>query len=165
MEVIQYIYQKDFLQIGYFLAVLATVMKFYSEKFEGKPAYTLVLVNDLLKLTFVSLSVLVGFSLIILVNRNHEAITNLQPPSAPDPIFVYDDRASQAIERFNNEINLDFSAEENDLIATDIYFEIFGENLRDRPFNGVMFRTNGFDVWCGESAGPRTLGCHVGERG
>lgn len=168
MEVIEYVYQKNFLEIGYFVAVAATIMKFYSEKFKDKPAYTMVLINDLAKLTFVSLSVIVGFSLIVLVNRNYEAIANLQPPTPPEPGVIYEDRVSQAISRFNSEIDLSaMGANEAAARATQIYFEIFGDELRDRPFDGIMFRLEGgaFVVWCGESASPSTLGCIVGERG
>ncbi len=168
MQIVEYAYQHDFLQIGYFIAVAATIMKFYSEKFKGKPAYTLVLINDLLKLSFISLTVLVGFSVLIMVDRTNRAIENLQPPPTPEPIVVYDDRISQANEKFRQLYSEDHHLQALGALATDIYVEIFG-NGTDRAVREVTFQPfghSGIVVSCDfPTYGVDQVICSFGESG
>ena len=167
MQIVEYVYQNDFLQIGYFVALVATIMKFYSERFKGKPAYFLVLVNDILKLSFISLTVLVGFSVVVLVNRNYDAIQTLIPPPAPEPIIIYEDRVSQMNEKLK-QIDYYTNPDEGNRAATALFNELFGSVHRDRQLTGVIFRPygwSGLEVACGETQFGSRFECVFVERG
>lgn len=162
MEIIKYAYQEDFLQIGYFLAVAVTIIKFHSEYFKGKPAYFMVLVHDLIKLSFVSLTIMIGFSVLIEVHRNAEAIQELQ---VFEPTIIYDDRISKAIEEFRAVNPLRMDKAEADAAFTEIFTRIFGD-YDERPMIGAIFNMGDYYVLCGDlklwlSESP----CKWGERG
>lgn len=168
MTIMGFIYQRNLIEIGYFIAVAATIMKFYSEKFKGSPAYTLVLVNDLLKLSFISVAVVIGFNIIVLVNRNHDAIEKLVPP---EPVIMRDDRIDRVLELFNDMDITTLNWQEANRLATDLYIEIFGNDGQDAPLDMIILRTKNGLVLCrrrynNDDVVPfGSVTCEVGERG
>lgn len=157
MEIVNYAYQKDFLQIGYFLAVIVTIIKFYSEYFKGRPAYIMVLVYDLVKLTFVSLTVLIGFSVLIVVHQNAEAIRKIQ---IPEPTVTHDDRVSQVIEEFSKIDAFSMERVEAEKAFSEIYDRIFPFEP-GHTMTGAEFFMGSYNVICGLG---RPL-CTFGEKG